>query len=131
MGGTGLVSQEGRSIHPTAMAAHMNRADGIIPKFQRVAELVHEFPVPVMVQLGYQGRRFGIRQRQVLDGDRLALAILPRCPTPGFGYVQAMPHEMSIDEVEEIVDAFGKAAGKSTQRRPGRRGGPWSGYTGL
>ena len=112
-GGAGLVSLGGSSVHPTASGAGMMNADDrIIPKYQRLAELVHEFPVPVMAQLGHSGRRAGISQRTRLDGNWLAMAP-SAVPTPAFGYVQAMPHEMSADEVEEIVDAFGQAAGRA------------------
>ena len=111
-GGAGLVTLGNCSVHPTATSTHMNWDDGIIPKYQRIADLVHEFPVPVMAQLAHPGRGAGVRQRTALDGDWLSLAP-SAVPTPTFGYVQAMPHEMSIDEAEEIVDAFGQAAGRA------------------
>ena len=111
-GGAGLVSIGGTSVHPTASsAAMMNLDDRIIPRYRRIAELVHEFPVPVITQLGHPGRRAGIGQRTKLDGDWLAVAP-SAVPTPAFGYVQAMPHEMSTEEVEEIAAAFGLAAGR-------------------
>jgi 2,4-dienoyl-CoA reductase-like NADH-dependent reductase (Old Yellow Enzyme family)/NADPH-dependent 2,4-dienoyl-CoA reductase/sulfur reductase-like enzyme len=109
MGSGGLVSLGGRSVHPTAGAAQQNRDDGIIPKFQRIAELVHEFPVPVIVQLGHPGRKAGPGQRLTLNGDQLSVAP-SAVPTPSFGYVQVMPHEMSTDDAEEIVASFGHAA---------------------
>ena len=112
MGGTGLVSLSGRSVHPTATAAHQNRDDSIIPKFQRIADLVHEFPVPVIVQLGHPGRTAAVRQRQILDGDHLSVAP-SAVPVPAFGIVQAMPYEMSTDQADELVAAFGRAAGRA------------------
>ena len=111
-GGAGLVTLGNCSVHPTSTGSHLNWDDGIIPKYRRIAELVHEFPVPVMAQLAHPGRTAAIRQRQTLDGDWLALAP-SAVPTPAFGYVQAMPHEMSIDEAEEIAAAFGQAAGRA------------------
>jgi 2,4-dienoyl-CoA reductase-like NADH-dependent reductase (Old Yellow Enzyme family)/NADPH-dependent 2,4-dienoyl-CoA reductase/sulfur reductase-like enzyme len=108
-GGAGLVTLGNCSVHPTSSSDSLNWDDSIIPKYQRISELVHEFPVPVMAQLGHPGRRAGVTQRRVLDGDWLSVAP-SAVPTPAFGYVQAMPHEMSTDEVEEIVDAFGQAA---------------------
>ena len=111
-GGSGLVTLGNSSPHPTSPGSHLNWDDGIIPKYRRIAELVHEFPVPVMVQLGHQGRRAGPGQRRTLNGDFLSVAP-SAVPTPAFGYVQAMPHEMSIDEVEEIVAAFARAAGRA------------------
>ena len=110
-GGAGLVSLGGCSVHPTAISSHVNWDDGIIPKYQRIAELVHEFPVPVIAQLRHPGRGAAVRQRTTLDGSWLSLAP-SAVPPPTFGYVQAMPHEMSTDEAEEIVAAFGLAAGR-------------------
>ena len=107
-GGAGMVTLGGCSVHPTASgAAMMNWDDRIIPKYQRVAELVHEFPVPVIAQLAHPGRKAGPSH----DGDWLTLAP-SAVPTPSFGFVQVMPHEMSTEDVEEIVAAFGLAAGR-------------------
>ena len=96
---------------PPAPYSFLNQDDRIIPRYQFIADLVHQFPVPVIAQLGHQGRASGVRQRQVLDGNWLSVAP-SAVPTPAFSYVQAMPHEMSTEEVEEIVAAFGAAAGR-------------------
>ena len=111
-GGAGLVTLGLCSVHPTATSNHMNCDDRIIPRYRRIAELVHEYPVPVMAQLGHSGRKAGPAQRQELNGDCLTIAPSP-VPTPSFSDVQVMPHEMSTDEVEEIVAAFGQAAGRA------------------
>ena len=110
-GGAGLVTLGSCSVHPTSMGSHMNWEDGIIPKYQRIAELVHEFPVPVMAQLNHGGRGSAVSQRTALDGNWLAMAP-SAVPPPTFGHVQAMPHEMSTDEAEELVAAFGQAAAR-------------------
>ena len=111
-GGAGMVSMGACAVHPSSTGIFLNGDDRIIPRYRRIAELVHEFPVPVMAQLSHSGRAAGVRQRQELDGDWLSLAP-SAVPTPAFGYFQAMPHEMSADEVEEIVAAFGQAAGRA------------------
>ena len=111
-GGAGMVSMGACAVHPSSTGIFLNGDDRIIARYRRIAELVHEFPVPVMAQLSHSGRAAGVRQRQELDGDWLSLAP-SAVPTPAFGYFQAMPHEMSIEEVEEIVAAFGHAAGRA------------------
>ena len=111
-GGAGMVTLGACDVHPTSTSLFLNGDDRIIPRYRRIAELVHEFPVPVMAQLSHRGRIAGVRQRQDLDGDWLSVAP-SAVPTPAFSYVQAMPHEMSTDEVEEIVAAFGQAAGRA------------------
>ena len=110
-GGAGMVTLGICAVHPTATSSHMNWDDRIIPRYRRIAELVHEFPVPVIAQLAHPGRKAGPDQRQALDGDWLTVAP-SAVPPPSFGSAQVMPHEMSIDEVEEIAAAFGQAAGR-------------------
>jgi len=111
-GGAGLVTMGACDVHPTSTGLFLNGDDRIIPRYQRIAELVHEFPVPVMAQFIHRGRAAGVMQRQKLDGDWLSMAP-SAVPTPAFGYVQTMPHEMSTDEVEEMVAAFGSAAART------------------
>ena len=110
-GGAGLVTMGACSVHPSSTSYFINSDDRIIPKYQRIAELVHEFPVPVMAQLSHSGRTSATKQHEMLEGDWLSLAPSP-VPTPAFSYAQGMPHEMSSDEVEEMVAAFGSAAAR-------------------
>ena len=108
-GGAGMVTIGACVVHPTSTFHFMNWDDRIIPRYRRIAELVHEFPVPVLAQLHHQGRTAGIFQREMLDGDWLSVAP-SAVPMPAFGSIQAMPHEMSTEEVEEMVAAFASAA---------------------
>ncbi len=110
-GGAGMVTLGSCGVHPTSTSYFLNQDDRIIPRYQVIADLVHQFPVPVLAQLSHNGRRSGVQQREMLDGDWLSVAP-SAVPTPDFSYVQAMPHEMSTEEVEEIVAAFGAAAGR-------------------
>ena len=109
-GRAGMVALGVADVHPTSPSRHLNWDDMIIPRYQRIAELVHEFPVPVLAQLFHRGGA-AAWQRQMLDGDWGAMAP-SAVPTPAFSYVQIMPHEMSTDEAEEIVAAFGAAAAR-------------------
>ena len=110
-GGAGMVTLGACGVHPTSTYYVLNQDETIIPRYQRIAELVHEFPVPVLAQLTHNGRRSGVQQREMLEGDWLSVAP-SAVPTPAFSYAQTMPHEMSTGEVEEIVTAFGAAAGR-------------------
>ncbi len=107
-GGAGLVTIGISNVHPTSIGDQMNCDDSIIPKFQRVADMVHEYPVPVMTQISHFGRKAGVAQRTKLDGDITVMAP-SAVPPPAFGYAQVMPREMNIDDIEETVDAFGQA----------------------
>ena len=110
-GGAGMVALGGCTVHPTSTSYFENSDDRIIPRYQRIADLVHEYPVPVLAQLTHRGRAAGVNQRAFLDGDWLSVAP-SAVPTPSFSYVQAMPHEMETQEVEEMVDAYGAAAAR-------------------
>ena len=110
-GGAGMVTLGSCGVHPTSTFQFLNQDDRIIPRYQVIADLVHQFPVPVLAQLSHNGRRAAVQQREKLEGDWLSVAP-SAVPTPAFSYVQAMPHEMSTGEVEEIVAAFGAAAGR-------------------
>ena len=111
-GGAGVVTMGACSVHPTSASMFANVDDRIVPRYQRVAELVHEYPVPVMAQLSHSGRNAGLRARELLDGDWVTMAP-SAVPTPAFSYVQAMPHEMSTDDAEDMVAAFGSAAARA------------------
>ncbi len=108
-GGAGMVMIGSCYVHRTGFVAHENIDDAIIPRYQRIADLVHEYPVPVITQMNHNGRRAAMTQRTVLNGDLMALAP-SAVPMPGFGYEQAMPKEMNIGEIEELIAAYGSAA---------------------
>ena len=55
-GGAGMVGMGATSVHPTGSERPLNWDDSIIPRYQRIAELVHEYPVPVVAQLFHSGR---------------------------------------------------------------------------
>ena len=104
-GGAGLVALGECTVHPSDTTPHMTWDDRIIGRYRRIAELVHEFDVPVIAQLAHGGANAAIHQRQALDGDWLSWAP-SALPIPTFANVQAMPHEMTTEEVEELVAAY-------------------------
>ncbi|MFQ5934514.1 MAG: hypothetical protein ACE5KI_07725, partial [Dehalococcoidia bacterium] len=110
-GGAGVVAMGICEVHPTSTSSPLNFDDEIIPRYRRIAELVHKYPVPVLAQLFHWGRAAAGYQRSYLDGDWLSWAP-SAIPTPAFSFVQAMPREMTTGEVEEIVESFGRAAGR-------------------
>ena len=108
-GGAGLVALGECAVHPSNTSRHLSWDDRIIPRYRRIAELVHEFDTAVIAQLAHGGQNAAVRQRLELDGDWLSWAP-SALPVPSFANAQAMPHEMTTEEVEEIVDAHRAAA---------------------
>ena len=93
--------------------AFTNFHDGIVPVYQRIADAVHEFEVPVLAQLGHRGRRVS-DVSAFLGRPVLAPSA---APPPDFSVPVYMPHELSTAEAEALVESFAMAA------RRVRRGG--------
>lgn len=85
-----------------------NYSDKSSDAFKRMADASHEFDVPILAQLGHRGRR-------LMDGGAYhgrAIVAPSAVPTPDYSVPMIMPHVLETGEVEEIVAAFGAAAGR-------------------
>ena len=105
-GGAGMIVTEGASVHPTGTFPLWLHDDEAIPMLRKIGGAVHEFDAPILVQISHAGRRVP-SPSGVLETVIVAPSAVP-APTQHFG--QVMPHELSIEEVEELVRAFGEAA---------------------
>lgn len=112
-GGAAMIVTEAVSIHPTGGAALQLHDDASVPMLGRIADAVHEFDVPIVVQLTHAGRRMPSPTGML---DKIAVGPSP-IPAPSLHFGQMMPHELSTAEVEELVQAFGDAANRSTEAR--------------
>ncbi len=111
-GGAGLVQAFGTtSVHPSSPGAAgniQNFDDSIIPYFQRMAAEIHRYGALVTCQLVHRGRRMSSlasRRAAVSPSD------VPNERT------WEVPHQLSIAEIRELVDAYASAALRT------RRGG--------
>lgn len=80
--------------------------DKLIPKLNFLADTIHHYNVPVIMQLVHAGRQ---ADPNIIKGYPVAPSPLP---FPDTGVV---PQELSIVEVEDIIDHFGKAAFRAKQ----------------
>ena len=107
-GGVAMIVTEGASVHLTGTFPLKIHGDEAIPPMARVAEAVHEHGTVIVAQITHAGRRVP-HPSGVSETVTVAPSALP-APSVHFGRV--MPHELSVGEIEEIVKAFGVAAGR-------------------
>lgn len=75
----------------------------------KMAAATHAYDVPLLVQMGHRGRRVSdagaFLQRPMFAPSSV--------PAPDFSVPQLIPHEMSIEEVETVVEQFRGAADRA------------------
>jgi len=100
-GGTGMLLVGGAAVHPSGLdLPRLPRIwdDKYISGFRRMTEAVHEYDVRFGIQLLHGGRQASLNEK-----------VAPS-PLPAQGVVKGIPKELTIDEIEEIIDAYGDAA---------------------
>lgn len=101
-GGCGLNILEFSCVHPSARQLHTINiySDEFVPGLTKLTEAVHKQGGKICIQLWHGGRQTGTATGEA----PWAPSALP-CP-----FIQAMPHVMTLEEIHEIVEAFGQAA---------------------
>ncbi|MFQ5762354.1 MAG: FAD-dependent oxidoreductase [Candidatus Bathyarchaeia archaeon] len=104
-GGTGLTIVEASLIHPKAEYFPLKMLnlydEKNIPGLKKIADEVHKYDGRVIVELNHPGANAA----PVVS----RLASVSCSPIPGVAN-GVTPHELEVEEIEEIVDAFGKSA---------------------
>lgn len=104
-GGVGLIITGSTSVHPTStsklMPALANWDDAIIEPYRRLAAAVHPYGTRIFAQLNHAGALSG-------GGDKLNRVVAPSALDSELG--NETPHELSVEEIAEIVAAFAAAA---------------------
>jgi 2,4-dienoyl-CoA reductase-like NADH-dependent reductase (Old Yellow Enzyme family)/thioredoxin reductase len=113
-GGAGLIIVELTPVVQRGQAGPNSLAiwdDSFIPGFQELTRAVHGYDTMIFLQLCHAGRQTST----AFTGGQLPVApsAIP-CPVnePMFHEV---PHELSIEEIEEIVEQFGQAARRARE----------------
>jgi len=85
-----------------------NASDKVIPAYQRMAAATHAHDVPLVAQMGHRGRR--VSDSAAFLGRTI---IAPSAVPPlDFSAPMFVPHVMTTGEVEALVEAFAKGAGR-------------------
>lgn len=117
LGGVGLVMLEATAVRPEGRISAWDLglwSDDQIPAFARVAASVKAAGAVIGVQLAHAGRKASTTQAwngsAALEGD---LAWQTVAPSPiAFPGLPA-PHELTIGEIAQVVQAFADAAGRA------------------
>jgi 2,4-dienoyl-CoA reductase-like NADH-dependent reductase (Old Yellow Enzyme family)/thioredoxin reductase len=102
-GGVGLINVEFTSISPVGKVfEHMTGIydDEMIPGHMKLVNAVHEAGAKVAIQISHAGRR----THSTVTGE------IPVAPSPIPRLNGEVPRELTIDEIQDLVEAFGNAA---------------------
>lgn len=106
-GGVGMIVSESLAVHPTAgpntFFLHL-WDDTAVPPLRAVTEAVKDLGAVIVAQINHGGR-----EHNPLITRRPLVAPSP-IPSPKGGEV---PHELTVDEIGELVAAFAAAAGRA------------------
>lgn len=101
-GGVGLSIVEAASVHPSSALALLNWDDSVIPHYEKLARAVAPTGMKLFQQLWHGGHIYPAAD----GGPPWAPTALPA------RYSTMPPVEMTSDQVEELVAAFGAAAAR-------------------
>ncbi|SFS44836.1 NADH:flavin oxidoreductase/NADH oxidase [Marininema halotolerans] len=107
IGGTGLIMMEMTDIHPDGRITDRDLglwSDEQIPAFQRIIQACQGFDAKVGIQLAHAGRK--------AESESLSPVAPSAIP---FSDRYRVPHEMREDEIQALIQDFGKAAERAVQ----------------
>ncbi len=99
--GVGLIITEIVGVHPSGCLGLGIYDDKFIPGLKQLVDIIHDAGSKVAMQLHHAGRE---AMRQLKKGEALGPSALP-------SFVYGIPpKEMSLDDIQEIIQAFGDGA---------------------
>jgi 2,4-dienoyl-CoA reductase-like NADH-dependent reductase (Old Yellow Enzyme family)/thioredoxin reductase len=108
-GGVGLQITGATPVHPSsalhARTAIHNIDDSVIPGYRLLADAVHAEGGTMLAQLAHYGA--------TMEGGGEAGKVLFAPSPKASEVVRQVPHEMTLGEIKDVVDAFGKAAARA------------------
>jgi 2,4-dienoyl-CoA reductase-like NADH-dependent reductase (Old Yellow Enzyme family)/thioredoxin reductase len=109
-GGTALLVSEATYLttdsayRPNQMACH---DDSSIPGMKKLVEAVHPFDCKIALQLMHAGTR--VSESHLPGAVPVAPSAIPHIATG------VVPHELSEEEIEDLVESFGQAARRAVE----------------
>lgn len=102
-GGAGLIETEFAAVHPTGRfpGACDASTDACIPGYRAAAEAVHRHGARLTAQVGHEGRQ--------MSSAYTELPLWSSSPVP-CPVNREMPKEMEEEDLEELVEAYARAA---------------------
>ncbi|AIS53025.1 NADH oxidase [Thermoanaerobacter kivui] len=108
-GGVGLIIVEASYVHPSGKGFKNEVGiykDELIPGLRELTEAVHKYGAKIAIQLYHGGRQ---TTSKVTGMQIVAPSPIP-CPVK-----QEMPKELSVEEIKELIKAFGQAARRAKE----------------
>ncbi len=107
-GGAGLIIVEAAAVHPTGRSSPRLLSidkDELIPGFRSLVDAVHQHGAKIAIQLNHSGRQTPAK----FIGQQ------PVAPS-AIGYAGGdMPRALTIEEIEELVEAWAEAARRAKE----------------
>ncbi|WP_231460501.1 NADPH dehydrogenase NamA [Pedobacter sp. Leaf132] len=121
VGGAGLIIQEATAVMPEGRITHADLGiwkDEHLDKLKQIVSFIHENGAIAGIQLAHAGRKASCELpwnggEQIAEGENSWQTVAPS-PVP-FKSGQKAPHELSIEEIQEIVFAFRAAAKRAVE----------------
>ena len=113
-GGVGLIITHVHNVlprHGGAPPTAMQR-DEMIPAYRRVVDALHAEGVKFLVQLNHMGSEGSSR---LFGGGLMAPSAIPSSRARLLPTQVEIPHAMTIEEIQTVVDAFGHAARRARE----------------
>lgn len=116
VGGAGLVIQEATAVLPEGRISYADLgiwSDAHIEKFSEINHFIHQQGAVAGIQLAHAGRKASAEVawnggRQIKEGEHSWQPVAPSAVP--FHEKDILPHELSIKEIQDIVQAFAVAA---------------------
>lgn len=102
-GGVGLIIHEAVMVHHSSYFSTFARPNSV-ERFRRLSDAIHQHETKIVLQMAHNGVQF-----QATFETPWGPSVVP---SPRSWYP---PHEMTIPEVKEVVQAFGEAAARARE----------------
>ncbi|MFC1951294.1 FAD-dependent oxidoreductase [Chloroflexota bacterium] len=105
--GVGLIVTSGNHVHRMTTAGRLSpiHGSGAVAMLAGIAEAIHKFDTRVIAQLGHRGGRTASRAMGGASYGPSPIARRAIIPSAA-----GLPHQMDIDEIREVIEAFAGAA---------------------
>ena len=113
-GGVGLIMTHVHNVMPrhTGAPPVALQTDAIVPAYRKVVDALHDEGVKFFLQLNHVG---GEGNSRMFGGVVIAPSAERSTRANFLPTAQETPHEMEIEEIDEVVEAFRQAASKARE----------------
>jgi len=108
-GGAGMIIMTPCCVHPAGGLEQLNYNDNIIPEYQKIADAVHEYGTVLLTQFGHLGRKT-MGEMKTSPSENVPAVAPSAIPAPSLDFSWVTPHELTLDELAELVACNGQAA---------------------